>query len=66
MIVIIGGPRMATENLTYAQLGERVGVSGQAARALARRLCLPRQKANDGKTLVAVDMAEIERLLVWC
>jgi hypothetical protein len=36
-----------TESLTYAQLGERLGVSAQAARALARRLRLPRQKAND-------------------
>jgi hypothetical protein len=43
---------MATQNLTYAELGERLGVSAQAARALARRLRLPRQKANDGKTLV--------------
>jgi hypothetical protein len=51
---------MATENLTYADLGERLGVSAQAARALARRLCLPRQKANDGKILVAVDMTEID------
>jgi hypothetical protein len=35
-------------------------VSAQAARALARRLRLPRQKANDGKTLVTVDLAEID------
>jgi hypothetical protein len=51
---------MATENLTYAELGERLGVSAQAARALVRRLRLPRQKANDGKTLVMVDMDEID------
>jgi hypothetical protein len=51
---------MATENLTYADLGERLGVSAQAARALAQRLRLPRQKANDGKILVAVDMTEID------
>jgi hypothetical protein len=54
------GPHMTTEPLTYGQLGERLGVSAQAARALARRLRLPRQKANDGKTLVIIDMAEIE------
>jgi hypothetical protein len=35
-------------------------VSAQAARALALRLRLPRQKANDGKTLVMVDMDEID------
>jgi hypothetical protein len=57
--MIIGGAH-ATENLTYAELGERLGVSAQAARALARRLRLPRQKANDGKTLVMVDMDEID------
>jgi hypothetical protein len=51
---------MAAENLTYAELGERLGVSAQAARALARRLRLPRQTANDGKTLVMVDMDEID------
>jgi hypothetical protein len=50
---------MATESLTYGQLGERLSVSAQAARALARRLRLPRQKANDGKTLVTIDLAEI-------
>src|SRR6516165_8067515 len=50
---------MTPENLTYAELGERLGVSAQAARALARRLRLPRQKANDGK-IVMVDMDEID------
>jgi hypothetical protein len=48
-----------TETLTYAQLGERLSVSAQAARALARWLRLPRQTANDGKTLVLVNLAEI-------
>jgi hypothetical protein len=52
------GARM-TEALTYAQLGERLRVSAQAARALARRQHLPRQRANDGKTLVVVNLAEI-------
>jgi hypothetical protein len=55
---MIIGARM-TETLTYAQLGERLRVSAQAARALARRLRLPRQTANDGKTLVLVNLAEI-------
>jgi hypothetical protein len=48
-----------TEALTYAQLGERLRVSAQAARALAPRQHLPRQRANDGKTLVLVNLAEI-------
>lgn len=51
---------MATESLTYEQMGSRLSVSAQAARALARRLRLPRQKANDGRTLVVVDLAEID------
>lgn len=55
---MIIGSRM-TETLTYAQLGERLRVSAQAARALARRQHLPRRSANDGKTLVLVNLAEI-------
>jgi multidrug resistance efflux pump len=51
---------MAVESLTYAALGERLGCSPEAARALAKRLRLPRQKANDGKALVVVDLMEIE------
>ena len=51
---------MPVENLTYAALGERLGCSPEAARALAKRLRLPRQKANDGRALVVVDLTEIE------
>jgi multidrug resistance efflux pump len=51
---------MAIETLTYAALGERLGCSPEAARALTKRLRLPRQKANDGKALVLVDLTEIE------
>jgi hypothetical protein len=50
---------MAVEMLTYAVLGERLHCSPEAARALAKRLRLPRQKANDGKVLVSVDLSEI-------
>jgi len=50
---------MATEMLSYSQLGERLKCSPEAARALVRRLRLPRQKANDGKVLVSVDLNEI-------
>ncbi len=51
---------MAVEALTYADLGKRLGCSPEAARSLAKRLRLPRQRANDGKALVRVDLAEIE------
>jgi hypothetical protein len=50
---------MATEMLSYSQLGERLNCSPEVARALVRRLRLPRQKANDGKVLVSVDLSEI-------
>jgi hypothetical protein len=50
---------MATEMLTYSQLGGRLNCSAEAARALVKRLRLPRQKANDGKVLVSVDLNEI-------
>ena len=33
---------MAVESLTYAEIGERLGVSVHAARALVKRLRLPR------------------------
>jgi hypothetical protein len=34
-------------------------LSPEAARALVKRMRLPRQKANDGKVLVSVDLSEI-------
>jgi hypothetical protein len=50
---------MGTEMLSYNQLGDRLNCSPEAARALVKRLRLPRQKANDGKVLVSVDLSEI-------
>jgi predicted nuclease with TOPRIM domain len=50
---------MGIEQLTYLDLAERLNISAEAARSLVRRMHLPRQKANDGKTLVAVDMGDI-------
>lgn len=50
---------MTVERLTYADLAERLKVSPEAARSLVKRLRLPRSRSNDGKTLVAVDLAEI-------
>jgi len=35
---------MATEQLTYAQIGERLSVSAEAARAIVKRHCLPRSR----------------------
>jgi len=39
---------MSIESLTYAELGDRLGTSVEAARSLARRLRLPRKPGNDG------------------
>ena len=50
---------MSIESLTYAELGERLGASPEAARSLARRLRLPRRPGNDGKVRITVDFAEI-------
>jgi hypothetical protein len=45
---------MPTEELSYAQMAERLSVSTEAARALVKRHRLPRSRGNDGKALVAV------------
>ena len=50
---------MPIEMLTYAELGERLKISPEAARALVKRHRLPRSRSNDGKTLVQVDLSEI-------
>jgi hypothetical protein len=50
---------MPVEMLTYAELGERLKISPEAARALVKRHRLPRSRANDSKTLVQVDLTEI-------
>jgi hypothetical protein len=49
---------MPTEQLTYAQIAERLGVSAEAARAIVKRHRLPRSRSNDGKTLAAIDLEE--------
>jgi hypothetical protein len=51
---------MSIESLTYAELGDRLGASPEAARSLARRLRLPRAPGNDGKVRITVDLAEIQ------
>jgi uncharacterized membrane protein YccC len=50
---------MATEQLTYDQLAERLGTTREAARAIVKRQRLPRSRTNDGKTLVAIDLDEL-------
>jgi hypothetical protein len=50
---------MPIEQLTYAQIAERLSVTPEAVRALVRRLHLPRLRGNDGKTLIAIDLAEV-------
>jgi hypothetical protein len=49
------------EQLTYAQIAERLGVSPEAARAIVKRYRLPRSRSNDGnKILVAIDLTDIQ------
>jgi hypothetical protein len=50
---------MSVEMLTYAALGDRLKISPEAARSLAKRLRLPRSLLHDGKAVVSVDLAEI-------
>jgi hypothetical protein len=50
---------MPVEMLTYSELGDRLKISPEAARALVKRHRLPRSRSNDGKTLVQVDLSEI-------
>jgi hypothetical protein len=50
---------MPAEQLTYAQIAERLSVSAEAARAIVKRHRLPRSRRNDGKTLAAIDLTEI-------
>jgi hypothetical protein len=50
---------LSVEMLTYAELGERLTISAEAARALVKRHRLPRSRSNDGKTLAQVDLTEI-------
>jgi hypothetical protein len=47
------------EQLTYTEIGARLGITAEAVRALVRRHHLPRLRGNDGKTLVAIDLDEV-------
>jgi vacuolar-type H+-ATPase subunit I/STV1 len=50
---------MAEDWYTYAQLGERLGISPAAVRQKAIRARWPRRPANDGKTQVRVDLVDV-------
>jgi hypothetical protein len=50
---------MSVEALTYAALSNRLKISPEAARSLAKRRRLPRSLSDDGKALLSVDIAEI-------
>ncbi|ACA21213.1 hypothetical protein M446_6980 (plasmid) [Methylobacterium sp. 4-46] len=50
---------MAEEWFTYSALGERLGISPEAARQKAIRNHWPRRAGNDGKAQVRVDIEEV-------
>ena len=51
---------MGVEQLTYIEIATRLNVSREAARAIVKRHRLQRTRSNDGKTLVAIDLEEIQ------
>ena len=48
------------EQLTYAQIGDRLNISSEGARAIVKRNRLPRSHDKHGKTLVAIDLDELQ------
>ena len=56
---VTSGLIMPAEQLTFAQIAERLSVSPEAVRAIVKRHRLPRSRRNDGKTLAAIDLKEI-------
>ena len=51
---------MPIEQLSYAQIAERLGISFGAARALVKRNRLARALGNDGKCRVAIDLGDLD------
>jgi hypothetical protein len=51
---------MPVEMLTYGALAARLDISVGAARAIARRLRLPRSPSSDGKVLLTVDVDRLK------
>jgi|ERR1043166_7198116 len=56
----LGATLMPVETLTYGALAARLDISVEAARAVARRLRLPRSLSSDGSALVTVDVGKIK------
>jgi hypothetical protein len=48
------------EQLTYVQIGERLNISSEGARAIVKRNRLPRSHDTHGKTLVAIDLDQLQ------
>jgi len=48
------------EHLTYAQIGARLTISSEGARAMVKRNRLPRSHDKSGRTLVSVDLDELQ------
>jgi hypothetical protein len=48
------------EQLTYVQIGDRLNISPEGARAIVKRHRLPRSHDKNGKTLVAIDLDELQ------
>jgi len=44
------------EQLTYAQIGDRLNISSEGARAIVKRNRLPRSHDKNGETVVAIDL----------
>ena len=55
---------MPIEQLTYAQIAERLGISVGAARAIVMRDRLPRSLGKDGKCRVTIDLSELHHTAV--
>jgi predicted nucleic acid-binding Zn-ribbon protein len=52
---------MAVLRLSYAELGERLNRSADATRVLARRRRWQRVTGNDGRAIVLIDEADIQK-----
>src|ERR1700746_2949021 len=48
------------EQLTYMQIGDRLNISSEGARAIVKRNRLPRSHEKNGKPLVAIDLDELQ------
>ena len=48
------------EQLTYVQIAERLNISSEGARAIVKRNRLPRSHDKHGKTVVAIDLDELQ------